>query len=111
MDYTIYVVKTKALISCRVSFQLICAIVFTYVKGRFSYDEAHVSRTLSGNHCDVIKAIRHMTLSKENQFRIVNMSNSTDQPVRSAQSNQFLCCFLLTQNHISGVFFGNVDSD
>ena len=35
--------KTKVLISCEVSAQLICAFVFAYSKIRFSHDAAHVS--------------------------------------------------------------------
>ena len=35
-----YVVKTKMLISCAVTAQLICAFVFTYAKGRFSHEAA-----------------------------------------------------------------------
>ena len=33
--------KTKALISCAVTAQLICSFVFAYAKIRFSHDEAH----------------------------------------------------------------------
>ena len=40
MDYTIYVVKTKALISYIVTVQLICAFVLAYVKSKFSHDVA-----------------------------------------------------------------------
>ena len=36
------VAKTKALISCAVTAQLICAFVFAYAKSRFSQNEAHV---------------------------------------------------------------------
>ena len=32
------VVKTKALISCTVTAQLICVFVFAYAKSRFSYE-------------------------------------------------------------------------
>ena len=35
-----YVVKTKALISCVVTTQLICAFVFLYTKSRFSHNAA-----------------------------------------------------------------------
>ena len=35
--------KTKALISCAVTAQLICVFVFAYAKSRFSHDEAHMS--------------------------------------------------------------------
>ena len=41
-DYTIYVAKTKALISFAVTAKLICVFVFAYVKSRFSHDEAHI---------------------------------------------------------------------
>ena len=34
-DCTIYVAKTKALISCAVTTQLTCAFVFAYAKSRF----------------------------------------------------------------------------
>ena len=36
-----YVAKTKALISCMVTTQLICTYVFAYTKSRFSPDAAH----------------------------------------------------------------------
>ena len=38
----IYVAKTKGLISCVVTTQLICAFVFTYAKSRFSHDAARI---------------------------------------------------------------------
>ena len=34
--------KTKALISCAVTGQLICVFVFAYAKSRFSHNEAHL---------------------------------------------------------------------
>ena len=36
-----HVVKTKALISCAVTAQLICAFVVAYAKSRFSHHRAH----------------------------------------------------------------------
>ena len=45
-DCTYHVVKTKALISCAVTVQLICAFVFTYAKSRFSYDTAQLISSL-----------------------------------------------------------------
>ena len=39
--YLNYVAKTKALIGCVVTAQLICVFVFAYAKSRFSHDEAH----------------------------------------------------------------------
>ena len=50
MDYTIYVAKTKALISPAVSAQLICAFVFTYAKSRFSHDVAQIITKMSKMH-------------------------------------------------------------
>ena len=41
-DCTIYIAKTKALISCAVTAQLICVFVFAYAKRRFSHDAAHL---------------------------------------------------------------------
>ena len=46
MDCSIYVAKTKALISYTVTAQLICAIVFAYAKSRFSHDMAHLTMGL-----------------------------------------------------------------
>ena len=40
--FPIYVAKTKALISCMVTTQLICAFVFAYAKSRFSHNAAHI---------------------------------------------------------------------
>ena len=37
MKCSIYVVKTKALISCMVNLQLMCSFVFTYANSRFSH--------------------------------------------------------------------------
>ena len=37
----IHVAKTKALISCAVTVQLICVFVFPDAKSRFSHDSAH----------------------------------------------------------------------
>ena len=42
-DCTIHVAKTKALISCAVTAQLICVFVFLSAKSRFSHNEAHMS--------------------------------------------------------------------
>ena len=42
MDCTIYVAKTKVLISFAVTAKLICVFVFAYAKSRFSHDAAHI---------------------------------------------------------------------
>ena len=41
-DCTIYVAKTKALISCAVTAQLICVFVFAFAKKRISHNEAQI---------------------------------------------------------------------
>ena len=41
-DYTIYVAKTKALISFAVTAKLICVFVFAYAKCWFSHDAAQM---------------------------------------------------------------------
>ena len=46
MYSTIRVVKTKALIICVVTAQLICGFVFEYAKIRFSNDAAHILHRL-----------------------------------------------------------------
>ena len=40
MERTFRMAKTKALISCAVTAQLICVFVFAYAKSRFSHNEA-----------------------------------------------------------------------
>ena len=42
-DCTIYVVKTKALISCRATAQLVWAFVLAYARSRFFHDAAQMS--------------------------------------------------------------------
>ena len=42
MDCTNYVKKTKVLISCSVTMELICALVFAYAKIRFPQDAAQI---------------------------------------------------------------------
>ena len=42
-DRTIYVAKTKAVISFAVTAKLICVFVFAYAKCWFSHDTAHMS--------------------------------------------------------------------
>ena len=45
-DCTSYVVKTKALIRCALTAQLILAFVFAYAKSWFSHDAAHIIQVL-----------------------------------------------------------------
>ena len=42
MNCTIRAAKTKALISCAVTAQLICAFVFAYAECLFPHDAAHI---------------------------------------------------------------------
>ena len=58
-DCTIYVAKTKALISCVVTAQLISAFVFAFAKSQFSYNEAHI----------IIYFYRHDRLADKNPYR------------------------------------------
>ena len=45
MDCTIFVAKTKVLISCAVvTVQLICTFVFAYAKNRFSHEKDDVAQ-------------------------------------------------------------------
>ena len=44
---TIYVAKTKALISFAITAKLICVFVFAYAKCWFSHDAAHMIRILN----------------------------------------------------------------
>ena len=46
---TIYVVKTKALISLPFTVQLICAFVFAHAKGRFSHDRVQMKTFSTGD--------------------------------------------------------------
>ena len=58
-DCTIYVAKTKALISCAVTAQLICVFVFAFAKSRFSHNEAHI----------IIYIYRHDCRADKNPYR------------------------------------------
>ena len=42
-----YVAKTKVLISCAVTAQLICTFVFVYAKTRFKHETAHFGSDLA----------------------------------------------------------------
>ena len=55
---TLYVAKTKAQISCAVTAQLICAFVFTFAKGRFSHDAAHICFAGSGTYSDSVEDLK-----------------------------------------------------
>ena len=45
-DCTIHVAKTKALISCTVTAQLICVFVYAYAKSQFSHDAAYLTKRI-----------------------------------------------------------------
>ena len=42
LDCTIFVAKTKVLIGCAVTAQLICTFVFAFAKNRFSHVTAYI---------------------------------------------------------------------
>ena len=68
MDCSIYVAKTKALISCAVTVQLISVFVFAYAKKRFSHDPAHVIKVFQF----VKKFSPHLS-----KFRVINSLTDT----------------------------------
>ena len=47
MDHTILVAKTKALICCAITKQLICVFVFSLAKSMFPHDVAHIFTDLT----------------------------------------------------------------
>ena len=47
MGCSIYVAKTKALISFAITAKLICVFVYAYAKSRFSHDEAQIRQNIS----------------------------------------------------------------
>ena len=59
MDCTIYVAKTKALISFAVTAKLICVFVFAYAKSRFSHDAAHLLAVVKKNCIDAAIDVVH----------------------------------------------------
>ena len=68
-DCTIYVAKTKALISFAVTAKLICVFVFAYAKCRFSHDAAHICR------------YKHLDLESRDITFYVENNKDTDQTV------------------------------
>ena len=55
MDCAIYVAKTKVLISCAVTAQLICTFVFTGEKSRFFMMRLIYSRIIQSNKLSMAK--------------------------------------------------------
>ena len=63
INCSIYVAKTKALISCAVTAQLICAFVFSYAESRFSHDVPQIQgqhHTLFAHKLLAIKSIKYI---------------------------------------------------
>ena len=54
-DCTIYTAKTKVLISCTLTAQLICVFVLVYAKNSFSHDAAHMMSMVQANQLGVSK--------------------------------------------------------
>ena len=55
--------KTKALISCAVTAQLICVFVFAYAKSQFSHDEAHILKAYNVNHTSLFTFVKTVAKS------------------------------------------------
>ena len=70
--------KTKALISCAVTAQLICVFVFAYAKSRFSHDEAQM-----------IHFIEHVFFQKAFPARIGSINYYNTGPVFEAAMEAF----------------------
>ena len=66
MNGTICEVKTKALISCAVTAQLICAFVFAYAKSRFSHDAALMMMTYLMSAYEIAYHIRSFKICSKN---------------------------------------------
>ena len=57
-DCTIHIAKTKALISCAVTPQLICVFVFACAKIRFSHNGAQITQARYHNgSCDFVNLV------------------------------------------------------
>ena len=57
MNFTIYVAKTKALISFAVTAKLICVFVFAYAKSRFSHDADHFTMSRHGQSLQTLNKV------------------------------------------------------
>ena len=82
MNYTVYLVKAKALISFAVTAKLICAFVLAYAKSRFSHDvqlsinllwrigifNAHKFGRKQSNKSDIVRGIPRKVLNILKQF-------------------------------------------
>ena len=62
MDCTIYVAKTKALISFAVTAKLVCVFVFAYANRWFSHDAAHIV-TLTCNLMNLLNELQSFIVS------------------------------------------------
>ena len=83
---TIYVAKTKALISFAVTMKLICVFVFAYTKSRFSHDEAHINVTCFGigfstNKCQNILFVENFNLYQSDIRNNPNQTSSKCYPI------------------------------
>ena len=68
MDCTIYVTKTKALVSCALTVRLICAFIFEYAKSRLSHGAA---QTIDTSEFHGIVAIFHLRDMYTNTSKLV----------------------------------------
>ena len=66
---TIHVAKTKGLISCVVTAQLICAFFFAYAKNRFFHDGVSLKRL--SRHLQVLMIKQTIGVLKEKIFNLI----------------------------------------
>ena len=88
MDCTIYVAKTKALISFGVTAKLMCVFVFAYAKSLFSHDAAHY--TVCSPVCIIAPMSNYFlqTLArKAPNTTIADFANTVD-PDETAHNNE-----------------------
>ena len=71
-DRTIYVAKTKALISFAVTAKLICVFVFAYAKRWFSHDKALIKFVCIDIICDLV----HNLETIDNFYKLLTASGN-----------------------------------
>ena len=72
--------KKKALISCKVTAQLICGFVFAYAKIQFSHDMPHILAEASYILFTILdKEISHLMTTPNDTNKTVNSDGDSDQ--------------------------------
>ena len=96
--------KTKALISCVVTTQLICAFVFAYAKSRFSLDAAHLMIKVDNkvSLCEInFYNSFHLVFFSCHPFPVCYRPTVLGRPVRACKS------FGIWDIDIKSVYFPN----